>query len=131
MPDGVVGVTAAALLLVAAGFQALLAAGAPWAAAAYGGRAAQPDGRLTPAYRTASAGTAVFLVGVGWLVLAAVDVVPHRVPEALTGRALWACVALFGVNTLANAAARHPAERWGAGGVTAVLTVLLAVLAAR
>ena len=46
-------------------------------------------------------------------------------------RGLWVLVALFGVNTLANVTGRHPAERWGAGGVTALLTVLLALLATR
>lgn len=123
------GLVAAALLLLAAAFQALLAGGAPWAAAAYGGRAAPPDGRLATPYRFASAGTAVFLVGVGWLVLAATGLVVTDHVEVLTGRALWLLVALFALNTVANAAGRHPVERWGAGGVTALLTVLLALLA--
>ena len=131
MSESALGVTAASLLLVAAGFQVLLAAGAPWAAAAYGGRAAQPDGRLTARYRVASAGTAVFLVCLSWLVLAAADVVRSAVPAARIGSALWVLVALFALNTLGNLAGRHPAERWGAGSVTAALTALLALLATR
>lgn len=49
MPDATLGLVAAALLLLAAAFPALLAAGAPWAAPACGGRAALPDGRLAVA----------------------------------------------------------------------------------
>jgi hypothetical protein len=36
---------------------------------------------------------------------------------------------LFAANTLGNLAGRHPAERWGMSAVTAVLTVLCALLA--
>src|SRR4051794_5901058 len=62
-------IAACGLLLVGAAFQLGLSAGAPWAAAAYGGRAARPDGRLPGRYRAASLVTAVVLIGIGGLLL--------------------------------------------------------------
>jgi len=73
-----VGVVAASLLGVIVIFQLALAAGAPWGAAAYGGRAAQDDGRLPLKYRVASAGTAVILTGPsGWSLQLARSSVRH------------------------------------------------------
>jgi hypothetical protein len=48
-------------VLLAAAFQLALGAGAPWAAAGYGGRAVRPDGRLPGGYRGAGLLTAVLL----------------------------------------------------------------------
>jgi hypothetical protein len=118
------------LLGVVVLFQLALAAGAPWGAAAYGGRVAQDDGRLPTRYRVASAGTAVFLAGALWLILAAGAVIsPTPLPERLLGVGVGALVGLFALNTVGNLAGRHPVERWGAGGITAVLTILCAVIA--
>ena len=72
MPHAVVAVltaVACVLLLLGAAFQVALAAGAPLAAAAFGGRSVQPDGRLPQHYRVASAITAVVLLGIGSLLL--------------------------------------------------------------
>lgn len=125
-----VGVTAACLLAVVVLFQLALAAGAPWGAAAYGGRVAQDDGRLPTRYRVASAGTAVFLAGALWLILAAGAVIsPTPLPERLLGVGVWVLVGLFALKTVGNLAGRHPVERWGAGGITAVLTILCAWIA--
>jgi len=126
-----VGVVAASLLGVIVIFQLALAAGAPWGAAAYGGRAAQDDGRLPLKYRVASAGTAVILTGALWLVLAAGAVISSaRLSENLLGVGVWVLAGLFALNTVGNFAGRHPAERWGAGGVTAALTILCIWIAA-
>ena len=131
MPETKVGVAAACLLGVVILFQLALAAGAPWGAAAYGGRAAQDDGRLPARYRVASAGTAVVLTGVLWLVLAASAAISSALlSENLLGVGVWALVGLFALNTVGNLAGRHPVERWGAGGITAVLTILCAWIAA-
>src|ERR1035437_6058506 len=93
--------------------------------AAYGGRAVQDDGRLPTRYRVASAGTAVFLTGALWLVLAAARGITPTAPSAsLQGVGVWTLVGLFALNTMGNVAGRHPVERWGAGGITAVLTIL-------
>jgi hypothetical protein len=131
VPETKVGVAAACLLGVVILFQLALAAGAPWGAAAYGGRAAQDDGRLPARYRVASAGTAVVLTGVLWLVLAASAAISSALlSENLLGVGVWALVGLFALNTVGNLAGRHPVERWGAGGITAVLTILCAWIAA-
>jgi len=126
-----VGVVASCLLGVVVLFQLLLAAGAPWGAAAYGGRAAQDDGRLPPKYRVASLGTALALTGALWFVLAAAAVItPPPLPEGLLGIGACVLAGLFALNTLGNLAGRHPAERWGAGGITAALTISCVWIAA-
>jgi hypothetical protein len=131
VPEIKVGVAAACLISGVVLFQLALAAGAPWGAAAYGGRAAQDDGRLPTRYRVASAGTAVVLTGALWLVLAAGAVIGAApVAENLLGVGTWVLVGLFALNTVGNFAGRHPVERWGAGGITAVLTILCAWIAA-
>jgi hypothetical protein len=124
----VAAVVAAGLTVVAAAFQAALAAGAPWAAAAYGGRASLPDGRLRPRHRVSSAVTALVLLAIGWLLLLRGGVVGHDGGGPLTV-ACWAFAALFALNTLGNLAGRSPVERWGMGAVTAALTVLCVLLA--
>jgi hypothetical protein len=130
VPEIKVGVVAACLLVVVVLFQFALAAGAPWGAAAYGGRAVQDDGRLPTRYRVASAGTAFILTGALWLVLAAGAVISSTpLSENVLGVGVWILVGLFALNTVGNLAARHPVERWGAGGITAVLTLLCAWIA--
>jgi hypothetical protein len=130
VPEIKVGVVAACLLGVVVIFQLALAAGAPWGAAAYGGRAAQDDGRLPTRYRVASAGTALVLTGALWLVLAAGAVIsPTLLSQNILGVGVWVLVGLFSLNTVGNLAGRHPVERWGAGGITAVLTILCAWIA--
>ena len=120
---------ACGLLLVAAAFQVALAAGAPWAAAAYGGRAARPDGRLPTRYRVASVFTAGALVGICWVLLLRGGVVGSTSAHPVLTGACWALAGLFGLNTVGNLAGRHPVERWGMGAVTAALTVLCVLLA--
>ena len=122
-------VAACGLLLVGAAFQLGLSAGAPWAAAAYGGRAAQPDGRLPSRYRATSLVTAVLLVAIGWLLLLRGGVVGSASEDSLLAVACWVFAALFAVNTLGNLAGRHPLERWGMGALTGCLTVLCVLLA--
>jgi hypothetical protein len=127
----VIGALAVALLALAAAFQIGLAVGAPWGAAAYGGRAASGDGTLPVAYRFGSAVATLLLLGAIWVVLASVSVVGRGL-VSLTSLTviLWGFAALFVLNTLGNVRGRHPLERWGAGTVTAVLAVLCAVIAA-
>ena len=126
-----IALLAVALLALAAAFQVGLAAGAPWGAAAYGGRAVSADGSLPRGYRLGSGIAALVLLGAGWVVLASVSVV-GRGPVAVSVLTviLWCLAALFALNTLGNARGRHPVERWGAGTVTALLAVLCALIAA-
>ncbi len=133
MPHAVVAVltaVACVLLLLGAAFQVALAAGAPLAAAAYGGRSVQPDGRLPPGYRIASAITAIVLLGIGSLLLLHGGMLGAARPDAPVVRVgVWVVAGLFALNTAGNLAGRHPLERWGMGGLTASLTVLCVLLA--
>ena len=131
MTSSLPAVLAVGLLVVAVGFQVALVAGAPWGAAAYGGRAARPDGTLPPAYRVGSAFTVVVLAAAGFVVLLRGGVVGSADPaDGRLTAALWVLAALFGVNTVGNLAGRHPVERWGMGALTLALAVLCALLAA-
>jgi hypothetical protein len=122
-------IVACGLLLLGAAFQLALGAGAPWAAAAYGGRAALPDGRLPVGYRIASLFTAGVLIAIGWLLLLRGGVVGSASGNPALTVACWCFVVLFALNTAGNLAARHPVERWGMGTLTASLAVLCVLLA--
>ena len=122
-------IAACGLLLPAAAFQLALGAGAPWAAAAYGGRAALPDGRLPVGYRIASLFTAGVLSAIGWLLLLRGGVVGSASGNPALTVACWGFVVLFALNTAGNLAGRHPLERWGMGAITAALAVLCVLLA--
>ena len=125
----VAAVVAAALTAIAAAFQAALAAGLPWAGAAYGGRAALPDGRLRPRHRVSSAAAALVLLAIGWLLLLRGGVLGGVERSGPLTVACWAFAVLFALNTLGNLTGRSPVERWGMGAVTAALTVLCVLLA--
>jgi hypothetical protein len=122
-------IAACGLLLLAVAFQVGLAAGAPWGAAAYGGRAALPDGRLSSRYRVTSAVTAGVLVAIGWLLLLRGGVAGAASAAPALAVVCWGLAALFALNTVGNLAGRHPVERWGMAAVTACLTVLCVLLA--
>jgi hypothetical protein len=111
----VTATAAACILGIVVAFQLALAAGAPWAAAAYGGRAARADGRLPARHRIASAVAAAVLVCASWLVLAASSVVgPGPLPnEVLTG-GVWVLVGLLALNTVGNLAPRGTRSSGGA-----------------
>jgi hypothetical protein len=122
-------IAACGLLLLGAAFQLGLAAGAPWAAAAYGGRAALADGRLPSRYRAASLITAVVLIAIGGLLLLRGGVAGSASGSSALTLACWGFAVLFAVNTVGNLAGRHPLERWGMGALTACLAVLCVLLA--
>ena len=127
----IVALVAAALLALAVVLQVGLAAGAPWGAAAYGGRAVPGGGALPVAYRFASGVAALTLLGAMWVVLASVSIVDRGpISGPVLTVMLWCLTAVLVLNTLGNARGRHPVERWGAGTVTALLAVLCAVMAA-
>ena len=133
-------VVAVALLGVVIAFQFALAGGAPWGDLAYGGRAAQSDGRLRRGHRLASGVTCIVLAGASWVVLAAGEVVDRAAGEVVDRGPLsagtlriitWVLAILFLLNTAGNAAGRHPLERWGAGTVTALVSILCVLIAVR
>jgi hypothetical protein len=114
---GITRLLAFVLLGLAAAFQGALAAGVPWGAMAYGGRAARPDGTLPVRYRVTSTLTIAFLGVAAWSLLA------KEAP------ALWAFAAIFALNTVANLRGRHPVERWGMSVLTLSLAACCATLA--
>jgi hypothetical protein len=125
-------VVTAALLGVVIAFQLALAGGAPWGDLAYGGRAAQSDGRLRRGHRLASGVTCIVLAGAAWVVLAAGAVIDRGPLSVGTLRIItWMLAVLFLLNTAGNATGRHPLERWGAGTVTALLSILCVLIALR
>jgi uncharacterized membrane protein YhdT len=125
-----VAVVAAALLLGIAGFQAGLAAGAPWGAASYGGRAASDDGRLPVPMRAMSAVAVVILVLAAWTVLAQGGVVASGPVSADTLRLVtWGIAAYLALNTLGNLTSKNRTERLVMGSVSLVLVLLTAIVA--
>jgi hypothetical protein len=110
------GKAAAAVLLGLAGFQAALALGAPWGAAAYGGG---NPGVLPDSFRAASAGaSAVYVV----LASAAGT---SLVPPTLRQRVLYGTAGLMVLGAAMNLASPSFVERMIWTPVTAALAVLL------
>jgi hypothetical protein len=122
-------IAACALLLIGVVVQVGLSVGAPWGAAAYGGRAALADGRVPGRYRVTSAITAVVLVAMGVLLLLRGGLLGDGADQPALAVMCWVLAALFALNTVGNAAGRHRVERQGMGAVTACLTVLCVLLA--
>lgn len=129
-PVQLASVSSVLLIAVVVAFQTALPAGAPWGAAAFGGRVVEPQGRLPMRYRLSSAVPALVLLGLAWLVLAAGSVVgAGPVPDVVLTASLSAFSALFALNTLGNFSGKHPVERYGASLLTAALSVLCLVIA--
>jgi len=128
--DVVLAWLATALLALGAAFQIGLAVGAPWGAAAYGGRAVSDDGTLPGRWRFASAMAVLVLLGATWVVLAAASVLDRGpVSSSALTAALWCMAGFFALNTLGSALGRHPFERWVAGPLAALLAVLCVLIA--
>ncbi len=123
-----VALVASALLAIVTTFQLALAAGAPWAAAAWGGR---HQGVLPPRLRLASAFAG--LVVYPWITLLVIDagdlVDLNLMDRDVAEPILWVLTGLFGLGALANLASASRIERiWApiAAGI-AVCCVILAV----
>jgi hypothetical protein len=118
---------AVVLLVVVAGFQILLALGAPLGRAAWGGK---HEGALPAQLRFASAVAGILLYPA--MIVLVLDVSGLRdfewVPE--TGAtAMWILAGFFALGTLANFVSRSPAERL-LGPVSLALASCFAVIAA-
>jgi hypothetical protein len=128
----IAAVAAAVLLVGISVFQVLLALGAPWGSAAYGGGAAGPDGVLPSGLRVASAVAAVILGVAAWVILVRADLVPRRsLSPRLLHWAAWTIVAFMVLNTLSNLSSSSTMERWVLGGTTVVLVFLCGYVAFR
>jgi hypothetical protein len=110
------GKAAALLLLAVSGFQASLASGAPWGAAAYGGA---HSGVLPDALRATSAVTAVL-----YLALAAIAGTPWA-PVRIRRRVMYGTSALMVVGAIANIASPSFIERIIWVPVTVLLVLAL------
>lgn len=121
---------AGALFVALAGFQVVLALGAPFGHLVYGGRVAEPGESLPPRWRAASALAAVILLGFAWVVLARGGVIEAGVDETVLTVLCWMVVAYMAINTAANLSARDPVERYVLGGITGALVILCAIVAA-
>lgn len=123
-------ITAAGLLGGVAVFQAAVALGAPLGDYVWGGFT---DGALSPTFRVASAVGAVSLVWMALVVLARAGVavpftpVPTHRLEAFT----WTIAGFMVLNTIGNMASRSSSEQLLMAPITALLAVLIALVAAR
>ena len=121
---------AATLFGLLALFQVALALGAPLGAYVYGGRIALDDGRLPTKWRVASAAAALILLGFAWVILARAGVIGTSLDETLLLVLSWMVVAYMALNTAGNLTGKTNIERYVFGGITMVLVVLCAIVAA-
>jgi hypothetical protein len=125
-----VAMAAAVLFGVMALFQVALALGVPWGAFAFGGRAVRDDGTLPTAYRAASALTAVLLVVFAVVILTRGGVIGTSGDSTLVTVTSWVIVAFMAINTPMNLMGKHWIEKYVFGGITLVLVILCAIVAA-
>jgi hypothetical protein len=78
----------------------------------------------------ASAVAAIALTVTAWLILVAGAVIGRGpVSEQFLTASMWVAAALFALNTVGNLSGKHPVERFGAGTVTGLVTVLCLLIA--
>lgn len=121
--------TLAAILLVGvAAIQVALALGAPFGHISWGGR---HHGRLPDKLRIGSGVAAVVLLFAALVALAQGGLVGWSpIPSRWLTGATWVLAAFFTLNTFGNLSSESRIEKVVLGSVTAVLVVLMAVLAA-
>jgi hypothetical protein len=126
----VASIVAAVLVAGVAAFQLSLAAGVPLGGAVFGGKAPTEDGVLTGPFRLLAVAQAALLALIGWVFLARAGTATMPWLSAGTLRWLmWVIVGFLVLNTLGNATAPHPVERWVMGSVTLVLALLGTLIA--
>jgi hypothetical protein len=126
-PMPIAALVAVLLLGVVAVFQAALALGAPWGAAAWGGG---NPGVLPRPLRIASAVAALVVYPLLIVVvLAAAGIIDDGWMPIDPGAAMWALAILLGLGAVANAISRSPIERvWAPVALaTAIACALVAI----
>lgn len=116
---------AAAGFLVIAGFQLLLALGAPLGRAAYGGRNAV----LSPTLRRTSAVAVVIWLLAAIVILGAGGMVDLPLPDVVIDVGAWVLVVLSVLGAIVNLASSSPWERFGWAPFSAALAVLSFIVA--
>lgn len=123
----VCAVIAACLFAVVTAFQIALVLGAPWGEFTQGGAT---SGALATGGRMLALVSALLLVAMAFVVLARAGLGPlHRVSRRVVGVLIWLTVAYCAVGLLANLASRSVNERAVWAPVTAVLVVLILIVA--
>jgi hypothetical protein len=121
------GLIAVLLIGAVALFQLGLALGAPWGAAAWGGR---NPGSLPVRLRWASAAAIVLLGLIAWVIAAAAGLVQTSpIPSEWLSPATWVATGYFALGTVMNAVSRSAVERWWApvALATAICAALVAI----
>ncbi len=118
-------VLAAIGFLVIAGFQLLLAAGAPLGRAAWGGKAAVLPGNLR---RASAVAVVIWLVAV-MVILGRAGVIAVPLPREVLVVGAWVLVVLSAVGSLVNIASSSPWERFGWAPLAAAMAILSAIVA--
>ena len=108
-----------------AGFQILLALGAPWGVAAHGGF---HEGVLPPRLRIASAASAVMLIVAALLVIGRGGYWGDTLPSGIFHWGTWSLVALITLSAFANFASSSNWERFLWAPVTLLLSFLCLVV---
>ncbi len=121
-----VAVVLATGLLIVTAFQAALTFGAPFGAAALGGK---NPGQLPDALRLVTGFSAFVWLFATLLVLARGGRALAPLPEGLVRVGTWVLVGLLGLGALMNFASSSPWERFGWGPFTLVMFTLCVVLA--
>jgi hypothetical protein len=109
-----------------AAFQAALALGAPFGAAAWGGR---HPGRLPTRLRVASAVACVFWLFAALVILERGGAEIVSLPPTLARWGTWALVVLLPIGALMNLASKSRWERYGWGPLALILSVLCLIVA--
>lgn len=100
--------------------------------AVLGGNAPTSDGILTPAFRTLAGIQSIFLLLLGWVLLARATVMTIPLLDGTTlSWITWVIVVFLALNTVANLAAPHPVERWVMGSIALLLTGMSLAIALR
>lgn len=125
VPVSIAATLAAAGFLVIAGFQLLLALGAPLGRAAWGGR----EARLPMRLRRASAVAVVIWIVAAVVILGRAGMAGESLPSVVLEWGAWVLVILSFLGAVVNFASSSPWERFGWGPLALLLGLFSLVVA--
>lgn len=118
--------TAVMLLVGLAGFKIAIASGVPWGEHVWGGI---HPAELTSNWRVASAVTAGILMAMTFVVLTRAGFTPMRADNRYVRVETWAIAGFMGLSAAGNLASQSAVEQQVFAPVTAILAVLIAIVA--